>query len=180
MGLFGKKSPKKSEDNGGCSYIPELARLMTDNEAVIANLSTAIEDPDSYFADNAARFAERGIDVKNGSRGEMYWIALTDELCESGCAFEVDYKCELEDFLWALEQLDNYGLISDDIGSLKLDEDEDIEAWGEEINRALAERAFVCYIDIDSDSYPLVIVSGDALEEVRKLAADNGHSIEDF
>ncbi len=94
--------------------------------------------------------------------------------------FEVDYKCELEDFQWALEHLNNYGLIAQAVGSVKLDENEDIEAWGEEINLALAEKAFVCYIDIDSDSYPLVIVSGGAFEKVQKLAADNGQSIEDF
>lgn len=178
MGLFGKK--KKPDDKGDRSFVLELARLMTGSEAVLANLKTALEDPDGYFSENAARFAERGIDVKTSSRGELYWIALVDELCEVGCAFEVDYKCELEDFLWALEQLNNYSLIAEEIGLLKLDDDEYIEAWGEEINLALAERAFVCFLDIDSDSYPLVIVSGEALESVRKLASDNGRSIEDF
>lgn len=181
MGLFGKiLSGKNPEDKGGYSYILEIARLITDNETVLANLKTALENPDSYFADNAARYEERGMDVKSSSRKELYWIALADELSEGGCMFEVDYKCEREDFLWALEQLNNYGSIAQAIGSVKLDENEDIEDWGEEINLALAEKAFVCYIDIDSDSYPLVIISGGVLEKVQKLAADNGQSIEDF
>lgn len=183
MGLFGSLFGKKDGGKigkGGYSYILELARLLTDNETVHANLKAALNDPDKYFSENEWRYVERGVVVGKTDRETLYWLALADELAEGGCVFEVDYKCELEEFLGALERLKNYSLIADDISLLKLDEDEYIEAWGEEINLALAERAFVCFLDIDSDSYPLVIVSGDALESVQKLASDNGRSIEDF
>lgn len=175
MRLFGSLFGKK-----GYSYILDIARLITDSETVLGNLKWALESPDKYFSENEWRYVERGVVVGKTDRKTLYWLALADELAEGGCLFEVDYKCELEEFLWALERLKDYGLIESAVGSVKLSEDEDIEAWGEEINLALGEKAFVCFLDIDSDSYPLVIVKGDALERVRKLAADNGQSIEDF
>lgn len=180
MGLFGNLFGKKSEGKGGYSYVLEIAKLLTDNETVHANLKASLDDPDKYFSENEWRYAERGVVVGKTDRKTLYWLALVDELAEGGCVFEVDYKCELDEFLGALERLNNYGLIERAVGSVKLNEDENIEAWGEELNPALGEKAFVCYIDIDSDSYPIVIVSGDALEKVRKLAENNGQRIEDF
>lgn len=154
--------------------------LITDSETVLGNLKMALESPDKYFSENEWRYTERGMVIGKTDRKTLYWLALVDETAEGGCLFEVDYKCELEEFLGALERLKNYSLIADDVGFLKLDEYEDIEAWDEEINLALGGRAFACFIDIDSDSYPLVIVSGDALEKICKLASDNGQSIEVF
>ncbi|MDE6727023.1 MAG: hypothetical protein K2J80_03665 [Oscillospiraceae bacterium] len=178
MGLFGNSLGKKPENKGGYSYILEIARLITDNKSVLANLKTLLETPDSYFADNAARYAERGMDVKTRSHKELYWIALADELSEGGCMFEVDWKCELEDFLWALEQLNDYDLVKSAVLSLELPEDGDVEVWGEELNAALDGKTFVCCIDIDSDSYPLMIVTAETLERIQKLAADNGQMID--
>lgn len=180
MGLFGNLFGKKEGGRGGYSYILEIAKLMTDSETVLGNLKRALESPDKYFSENEWRYAERGVVVGKTDRKTLCWLALVDELAEGGCVFEVDYKCELEEFKGALERLNDYSLIESAVSSVKLNEDENIEAWGEELNKALGEKAFVCYIDIDSDSYPLVIVDGGALERVRKLAENNGQRIEDF
>lgn len=179
MGIFGNLFGKKV-GNGGYSCVLEIARLLTDNETVHANLRSALDNPDKYFSENEWRYAERGVVVGKTDRKTLYWLALVDELAEGGCVFEVDYKCELEEFLGALERLNNYGLVESAVGSLDLPEDGDVTAWGEELNHALGEKAFVCTVDIDSDSYPLVIVSGDVLGKVRALAEKNGQQIEDF
>lgn len=179
MGLLGNLFGKK-EGKGGYFHILEIARLLTDNETVHANLKAALDNPEKYFSENEWRYAERGVVVGKTDRKTLYWLALVDELAEGGCVFEVDYKCELEEFLGALERLNNYGLIESAVGSLDLPEDGDVEVWSEELNATLDEKAFVCFIDIDSDSYPLVIVNGDALEKVRKLAESKGQRIEDF
>ncbi|MDE7362937.1 MAG: hypothetical protein K2N38_13495 [Oscillospiraceae bacterium] len=181
MGIFGSLFGKSGNSGkGGFSYILELAKLLTDNETVRANLKSALDNPDKYFSENEWRYAERGVVVGKTDRKTLYWLALVDELAEGGIVFEVDYKCELEEFLGALERLNNYGLIESAVGSLDLPEDGDVEVWGEELNRALGEKAFVCCIDIDSDSYPLVIVSGDVLEKIQKLAGDNDRKIENL
>lgn len=180
MGLFGNLFSKKGGGKGGYSHISEIAELLTDNETVHANLKRALTEPDKYFSENEWRYAERGVVVGKADRKTLYWLALVDELAEGGSVFEVDYKCELDVFTGALERLNNYALIENALSSVKLNENEDASAWGEKINLALGGKAFVCYIDIDSDSYPLVIVSGEALEKARKLAENGGQSIEDF
>lgn len=180
MGLFGNLFGKKEGGKGGYSHISEIAELLTDNETVHANLKRALAEPDKYFSENEWRYAERGVVVGKTDRKTLYWLALVDELAEGGSVFEVDYKCELDDFTGALERLNNYALVENALSSVKLNEDEDIEAWGGELNSVLGGKAFVCYIDIDSDSYPLVIVSGETLEKARKLAENNGQRIEDF
>ena len=85
-----------------------------------------------------------------------------------------------EDFLWALKQLKTYSLIDINLSSLNLNENEDVESWGEEINTALGGRAYICMIDIDSDSYELIIVNADVYEKISHIAESNGHTIDDL
>lgn len=176
MGLF-KKDPFKAllrdYDREDCADILETARGISQNDPeVVKAMGSALDNPKDYFKQNAERFAERGIDFGDESFAdeldidELLFLAMVDELEEHGFAFEFDYKCELADFLWGLEQLKTYELIKDVLPNVKLDESEDIEKWGAAINAALGEKAVVSYIDIDSDSYPVAIMTWDALQSV--------------
>ena len=68
-----------------------------------------------------------------------------------------------------MKQLKTYSLIDINLSSLNLNENEDVESWGEEINTALGGRAYICMIDIDSDSYELIIVNADVYEKFHIL-----------
>mgnify|MGYP007127603965 CR=1 FL=1 len=48
------------------------------------------------------------------------------------------------------------------------------------INTALGGRAYICMIDIDSDSYELIIVNADVYEKISHIAESNGHTIDDL
>lgn len=153
--------------------ILETARIISaDDKELVKQVTLAIDKPEQYFKDNAERFGERGIDFEDEEfadeldMDELLLLAMVDELEQQGYAVELDWKCELEDFLWGLEQTKNYNLISDVIQNVKLDEDKDIEMWGKEFNTALSGKVHICYIDIDSDSYPLVIVTAEALKNI--------------
>ena len=113
-------------------------------------------------------------------RSDDCWLSMVDLLDEECYAFGIDYKCELEDFLWALKQLKTYSLIDINLSSLNLNENEDVESWGEEINTALGGRAYICMIDIDSDSCELIIVNADVDEKISHIAESNGHTIDDL
>lgn len=115
--LFGKNGGKGVK--GGYSYILEIAKLLTDNETVHANLKSALDNPEKYFSENEWRYAERGVVIGKTDRKTLYWLALVDELAEGGSVFEVDYKCELDDFTGALERLNNYGLVESALSSVK-------------------------------------------------------------
>lgn len=178
MSLF-KKDPLKKLfedfDREDGEDIFETAKLISGNTpGIVKAMELAVSDPVKYVKNNSERFSERGIELDDPDSfeeldaDELLFLGMVDELEEHDFAFEFDYKCELEDFLWGLEQLKSYDLIADVIKTLKLDENEDIEAWGKEINAALDRawggddldnKAVLCYMDIDSDSYPLTIIT---------------------
>ena len=175
MGILGKLfGGSKEEENKNFLYISEIAGLISSEDPqVMNNIKMCLDNPGKY----SASFADHGLEPNDKN---FYWISMRDELENAGYLFSVDYKCELEDFLWALSQLKTYRLIDIDLSSLNLDENEDAEAWGEEINHALGGRAFVCAVDIDSDSYELIIVGADVCETVSDIARKYGHFIEEF
>lgn len=153
--------------------ILETARAISaDDREVMGQLGLAVSQPRTYLKDNMERFDERGIDLEAGEdpdeydADELLFIAMVDELEAHGYAVELDWKCELADFLWSLEQLKNYHLIADVIPTVTLDENKDIEVWGEALNAALGGKVHVCYIDIESDSYPITIVTDEAFAAI--------------
>lgn len=175
MSLF-KKDPLKEifkdYDRENHEDIFETAKLISGNDPeVMAAMEAALSDPVKYLKENAERLSERFIELDDEDSfadldaDEFLYLGMVDELEEHGFAFEFDWKCELEDFLWGLEQTKNYGLIEDVIKTVKLNEEDDIEVWGKALNKALGDKAKLIYIDIDSDSYPVAIVTADTLEK---------------
>ena len=149
MGLFERlfKTDKNENEKKDLSYIYKITELITNNNSGIIN---ALKE-----------------NIMKSDSDDDCWLSMVDLLDEEGYAFGIDYKCELEDFLWALKQLN-------------LNENEDVESWGEEINTALGGRAYICMIDIDSDSYELIIVNADVYEKISHIAESNGHTIDDL
>lgn len=170
MGLFKIFKDYKRED---CEDILKTAKAISGNDVeVVKQMEFALKEPVKYIKQYADRFDERSIEIDSGDisdemdSDELLLLAMVDELEEHGYEFELDWKCELEDFLWGLEQIKGYALIKDVIQTLDLSEDDDVEEWGKQINAALGGKAYIGYIDIDSDSYPVVIVASDELEKI--------------
>lgn len=157
------------------NYILDMAlAISSDDPNVMDLLTLAFDKPKQYFKTNAKRFEERGIDFGDEDQEDefeledLFFLAMVDELQKHGHLFEVDWKCTLEDFLWALQQLKNYNMISNVISSVKLDEKLEVDVWIEKINEALGGKAYVCYTDIDSDSYPLIIVDSKVYKMIQE------------
>ena len=157
------------------NYILDMAlAISSDDPNVMDSLTLALDKPKQYFKTNAKRFDERFIDFEDEDLEDefeledLFFLAMVDELQEHGHLFEVDWKCSLEDFLWALQQLKNYNMISNVISSVKLDEKLEVDVWIEKINEALGGKAYVCYTDIDSDSYPLIIVDSKVYKMIHE------------
>ena len=160
MGLFERLFKTDKNEKKDLSYIYKITELITNNNSGIIN---ALKE-----------------NIMKSDSDDDRWLGMVDLLDEEGYAFGIDYKCELEDFLWALKQLKTYSLIDINLSSLNLIENENVESWGEEINTALGGRAYICMIDIDSDSYELIIVNADVYEKISHIAESNGHTIDDL
>lgn len=170
MGFLSKLFKSEKNDAGNkhdFSYITEIAGLITEN--------------DSGFMKRLNDFLiYTQKECKEKDRDFEYWSGMYDQLEEEGYLFSVDYKCELEDFLWALEQLKNYNLIDIDLSGLDLSEDADVEVWIREINAALNGKACIGVVDIDSDSYELIITTCETYRKISAVAENNGHLIKTF
>lgn len=188
----------KNYEREDYEYLAEIAALISGNDAEVTSaMESALGNPKEYLKRNAERFDNRGIDLSDDDcmdefePDELLFLAMVDELDSHGYVFEVDWKCGLEDFIWSLREMKTYGLISDILGkfdhvhlgfvplknSEKLDEEDDVETWGKTLNAVLGSTARLGYIDIDSDSYVLVIATPDVFSKISKIAVENGHSI---
>lgn len=179
MGLFDKLFGKGKKKDG-YSFIADIAALIAPESGISEKLSGAFAEPTEYFYKVEWRFDARNMVIGMVENKTMFWISLVDELAAKEFVFEVDYKCELEDFIHALSRIHSYDTIKAAVDGIQFDENESAEKWGAQINAALGDDAAVCYFDIDSDSYPLVILSGEILPQAQKLAEDNGHKIVKF
>lgn len=176
MGLFDKLFGKNKK--GGSSFIADIAALTAPGSGVSERLSGAFAEPYEYFIKIEYRFDERGVVIGMVDNETLFWIALIDELKAKDYVFEAERGCKIEEFLSALRRMKSYDLIKDAVSAIDFDEDAGVEAWGRELNLALKEKAFLCCFDIEPGGLPLVIVSGETLPRLQKLAADNGHKIE--
>ena len=158
------------------SFIAEIARLISsDNTQLMEKIDQMLTNPEKYFEENAERYDERFLDIEEDDPDTLMWIGMVDELSEHGYLYSVDWKCEAQDFRWALSQLKSGSVIPE----IELDENSDVVKWGEIINNALSDYC-VCWVDIDSDSYELIIVTAENYDKISATAENNGHRIVKF
>lgn len=162
--------------SGNFSFIADIARLISsDDPQLMGKLGKMIANPKEYLEENADRYDERFLDIEEDDPDTLMWIGLVDELSEHGYLYSVDWKCEAVDFKWALSQLKSGNVIPE----MELDETEDVVEWGKIINSKLSEYC-ICWVDIDSDSYELIIVTAETYDEISNIAKNNGHRIVKF
>ena len=154
----------------------ELVKTISDNEAFLQNMDRCFCYPREYFKDNADRYEYRGITSRDAI-DTFVWIAVADEMLESGIAIELDWKEEKDEFLSNIEELTKENNLVVDEGML--DDEGDIPSWCKELdNRWMKDGDCVAGIDIDSDSYVLFVCKTDKLKSLTELAKSINHRID--
>lgn len=150
--------------------------LVPDDPSLIEELNLAIDKPAEYLAQFQEQLSYRGIDEPFP---ELPWIALVDGLIARNRLVEIDWKNYVEDVTWNIDQL------------LQNEPDEP-ERWKwtktgiwdekptEELLEAIAYRFHgqglsLVYVDIDSDSYPLMFIKSEQLAKSQQLANEAGY-----
>ena len=154
----------------------ELVKTISDNEAFLQNMDRCFCYPREYFKDNADRYEDRGITSRDAI-DTFVWIAVADEMLESGIAVELDWKEEKDEFLSSIEELTKENNLVVDEGML--DDEGDIPSWCKELdNKWMKDGYCVAGIDIDSDSYVLFVCKTDKLKSLTELAKSINHRID--
>ena len=154
----------------------ELVKTISEDKDFLQNMDRCFCYPREYFKDNADRYDDRGITSRDAI-DTFVWIAVADEMLESGIAIELDWKEEKDEFLSCIEELTKENNLVVDEGML--DDEEDIPSWCKELdNKWMKDGYCVAGIDIDSDSYVLFVCKTDNLKSLTELAKSINHRID--
>ena len=112
---------------------------------------------------------------------EDSWWNLYEKLVSKGYAVELDYKCELEDFIYYVQKLiHNKSLDTSEnltIDTAGLDEEQCIMDWCAHINATWKTHKLVD-MDIGTDSFVLMVLSNEEFKTARELAKELLHRID--
>ena len=112
---------------------------------------------------------------------EDSWWNLYEKLVSKGYAVELDYKCELEDFIYYVQKLiHNKSLDTSEnltIDTAGLDEDQCIMDWCAHINATWKTHKLVD-MDIGTDSFVLMVLSNEEFKTAQELAKELLHRID--
>ncbi len=155
----------------------EIAKLISSgDEAVLKDVSACTEDPAGWFTAHQDRYRERCI-LSPDDPELIQWLGLVDILEEHGWVCERDWKDELEDFSYFVQNLHGFQKLGLELDPDWLDEDEDIPARCGVLTEKW-EGVCVAAIDIDSDSYVLFPATAPQFAQLQKLAGEIGHCID--
>lgn len=180
MGLFDKFKKKSSVGNAECAKIAAdiFKTICRGDENAVKEIDVCTSDPRGYAAKNAAQFAERGLSADTDT-DTLMWIGCVDILIKNAYAAEFDFKCELEDFIYGLNELDTHAFGDMTFEEDGLDDEEDITVWADALDERLKERrSCIGGVDIDSDSYVVFLTEIETLERLKETANGIGHKID--
>ena len=144
-----------------------IVELLPGGETYLAQVEKCIAAPKQYYMDHEERYEDRGMD-ETDRNGDIIWIAIADEMLDSGNAVELDWKETKEEFY--LQMQDLAGKHNLELREEWLQEDGDIPTWCGVLDGKWEEQGFcIAEFDIDSDSYVLFICTCETLEKLRKL-----------
>ena len=112
---------------------------------------------------------------------EDSWWNFYEELLSKGYAVELDYKCELEDFIYHVQKLirnkslDTRENLTIDLSAL--DEDQVIMDWCASLNSTW-ENYTLAGMDTGTDSFVLMVLSNEEFKIAKELAKELLHRID--
>ena len=160
-----------------CSLCVEAAYLDIDQmKLTFTELATLLlgdaKQAKSFMAETKLRSMEELEDS---------WWNLYEKLVSKGYAVELDYKCELEDFIYYVQKLiHNKSLDTSEnltIDTAGLDEEQCIMDWCAHINATWKTHKLVD-MDIGTDSFVLMVLSNEEFKTAQELAKELLHRID--
>ncbi|GED72247.1 hypothetical protein BRE01_59490 [Brevibacillus reuszeri] len=152
-------------------------KLSAGSENVVMEVMQALDHPEMYVEQWGDRLDNRGI---HEPIPELAWFALVDALDDLGLVFEINWKLDAENILFAVHSLlDRRGwlLPAED---RRLEQAISLEGHTyqhlRELHQWLRPHGIVLgNLDINSDCYVLILVKEDDREEIEQLATNSGY-----
>lgn len=158
--------------------IYKIAAEISDHDAaVLEEVSECLSNTEKYFSEHEEEYGERDVTYDDGE-ALLQWLGMVDILQKNNYVCERDYKDELEDFLYFMQELrgikDNHLPLDEDW----FDEDAEITDWCDIIDGKWASQNMcVAVIDIESDSYVMFPCNINVLHKLLQYAEKAGYQI---
>jgi hypothetical protein len=143
------------------------ALALDGGDDIWAEVRQAIEQPAQYLDRFADDLVNRGMDEPEHVTP---WLALVEGLQRRGQNFELDWKLNMDDAIWALQQLQavqQRGLDWQALAGSKALNHEALQEAGDYLR---SQNLGLVSFDIDSDSYPLSVLEASAVAPLQALA----------
>ncbi|CEP36454.1 MULTISPECIES: DUF6630 family protein [unclassified Halomonas] len=142
-------------------------QLCPRDDELVVEVNLALSDPESYFEKYSDDLMERGIEDPSEVTP---WIALVDGLTRSASLVELDWKFDAADLVWNLEQLQICKANAIDFSKIN-----ESDEYSEDLFKLVAivldsYSMNLIILDIDSDSYPLMVIPRDSVGQVKRSA----------
>ena len=160
----------------GNELIELASHLVAEDPSLAEDIRLAIVNPDEYVSSFRERLRGRSIEKP---RSDLPWIALVNGLEDRGRLRELDWKEAPDDVTWKVDHLlpdqpvrpDRWAWVA-------------TAEWEEKLPHDLlpaiaahlaAEGLTVVTLDIDSDSYPMMVLPVGQVERCQELAQLAGY-----
>nr|WP_312987736.1 hypothetical protein [Comamonas koreensis] len=147
------------------------ALALDDRDELWGELRQAIEQPAQYLDRFADEWVNRGMDEP---AHVTPWLALVEGLQRRSQNFELDWKLNMDDAIWALQQLQTVQQRGLDLQPLAGSQALNHEALQEAGDYLRSQGLSLVSFDIDSDSYPLSVLEASVVAPLQALAARVG------
>jgi hypothetical protein len=169
-----RREKKTMPDNGKLLMLAQ--HLLPEDKSLVEEINLAVQKPLGYLSAFQARLHQRGISTPVP---QLPWIALVDGLCARGKLIEVDWRGASEDVMLGIDRLSSGQPLEAnrwawvDVGAWEERGTEDfLQAIGDWLGkRGLA----LASLNIQSDSYPLIILEAGRVEKSQQLAQQAGY-----
>ena len=152
-------------------------KLSLGSESVVGEVVQGLDHPESYVEQWEERLDNRGIEEPIP---DLAWIALVDALDELGLVWEIDWKQDAETILFAVGSLlDRRGWLLP-AADRRLDQVISQSSYTYdllgELHKWLRPHGIILgHLDINSDSYVLIVIKEDECGEIERLTATSGY-----
>ena len=152
----------------------ELAALLTPDAALAEVVLLAHGSPVDYLRSHVSEAENRGLEDDDVDP----WFALIDWLIENDLAHELDYKENAAELAWGLSRMS--AVLSSGVDLQSVDDPDAHLTFGMlRANAILATAGLELVVfDIDSDSFPVVLVETARRDRIVALAAELGHRVD--
>lgn len=160
----------------------EIATLISQEDSMVTEAVTqCLSDMDTYYEQHIEDFEDRGFDeeeIEEIEEEELQWIALVDILINHAYCCELDWKCDKEEFVDCLSELQGMEAYQLAVDEAWLDEDADVTDWCAVLDEKWQEKEIcIAALDIDSDSYVIFPVLTTEFDELVELAEEADYRI---